>query len=384
VRKWKNGFDYCLLTIHYSLFCGEVAERLKARASKARIPLKGSRVQIPPSPSLPKGNGSERSRRTRKQPRTQNLVMNKQRGNAMQNDHLQKLRKLEPNNNINVIHKYLCDSTNEDLIEISKYIVDLYEIGESEREFEQRKKHGIGNETYKEYANYKKSFFKNPSPNKSENCLVELEYFLNLLYSISFSLYLSVKNYEDFKKSCSLFERSRTHLRQLEFCLNTFENLYVTLDTMSVLIFLVCGIEFKKDKKRGQKRPKNIYFSRIKNELNGSEFKRNFAVTQFDINRYPMDLLFACRNMRAHRPFFDWNDKGNMVSKLKNLSKVKSVCDRNKLFDKRVDDFVNDAFSMVTSLIKGGLDGVLKTYLDRLEAKVKCVQPHKIWEEFLS
>ena len=310
--------------------------------------------------------------------------MNEQRGNAMKNDHLQKLQKLEPNNNINVIHKYLYDSTNEDLIEVSKYIVNLYEIGESEREFEHRKKHGIENETYKEYANYNRSFFRNPSPNKPENCLVELEYFLNLLYSISFSLYLSVKNYEDFKKSCSLFVRSRTHLKRLEFCLNTFENLYVTLDAISVLIFLVCGIQFKKDNGGVQKGPQNIYFKGIKNELNGSKCERKFTVTEFDIKRYPMDLLSACRNMRAHRPFFDWNNQGNMVSKPDNLSKVKSVCERNKLFDKRVDEFVNDAFSKVICLVKGGLHGVLKTYSDRLKAKVQCEQPHKIWEKFLS
>lgn len=302
----------------------------------------------------------------------------------MQNDHLQKLRKLEPNNNINVIHKYLYDSTNEDLIEVSKYIVNLYEIGESEREFEHRKKHGIENETYKEYANYNRSFFKNPSPNKPENSLVELEYFLSLLYSILFSLYLSLKYYEDFKKSCSPFERSRMHLRQLEFCLNALENLYVTLDVMSVLIVLVCGIGFKKDKHGNLKTLKDILFTVIKRELNRSRLNGNFTVSEFDINCYPMNLLNACRNMRAHRPFFDWNDQGNMVSKPENLSKVKSVCERNKLFDKRVDGFVNDAFSKVICLVKGGLHGVLKTYSDRLGAKVQCVQPHKIWEKFLS
>ena len=84
----------------------------------------------------------------------------------MKHEHLKLLANLEPNNNINYIHSYLCGDELKDISKIlsknltqtSSIITDLYLIAESEREIEERRKRGINDDTYLENANWNRSF----------------------------------------------------------------------------------------------------------------------------------------------------------------------------------------------------------------------------------
>jgi len=283
--------------------------------------------------------------------------------------HLKKLEQLEPNNNINVIHKYLCDSGDDNLVKISSTITNLYEVAESERELEERKKHGIDEKTYRENAEWKRSFFVNPKPKNVKNNKVEHEYFLNLLYSLSFTLYLARKNYNGFLKA-------ELHLSKYEYSLNTLENLYTVLDTLAVLIYLTCGLN---------KSVTDMYFSALKGDLKSTHpYTENFDLKVFSINKYPLNMLNKIRNMCVHRPFLDWDIQSKIVLSPSNLSKVRSVCERDGLYNNDIHDFIKKCFEETTNILKISLDGVLKTYRQRLENDQAVQWLHCTWEDFLA
>ncbi|MBD3330044.1 hypothetical protein GF354_00770 [Candidatus Peregrinibacteria bacterium] len=282
----------------------------------------------------------------------------------MSSKHLTKLAKLEPGN-INIIHKYLCGFP--DIDEISSLITNLYELAESERETVERKKRGINDSIFPKNTDWERSFFINNNAKNNRDSKVEHEYFLNLLYSLSFTLFLSKQNHKKF-----LIEKE--HLKKLEYFLSTSENLYVGLDTLAVLVNLTCGI---------QKNISNIHFSSLKGDLKNNPYAKNFKESMFNINEPPINMLNKVRNMRAHRPFLDWNNDNKIVSKPENLLKVKSVCEKQNLFNEDIDEFIKKCFEKTMEILIMSLEGIFKTYEERLENDQAPQQLHRNWESIL-
>src|SRR5438105_2752387 len=132
----------------------------------------------------------------------------------MEDKQLQKLQRIQGNNNILILHQNLCASGRKDLIEISSTIIDIYELAQSERELEFRERdHNIDAAIYPENAEWVRSFFVNPTPRTQSISKVEHEYFLDLLYSISFSLHLALQNHHDLRGT--LGQSIALHLKQL-------------------------------------------------------------------------------------------------------------------------------------------------------------------------
>ena len=73
-----------------------------------------------------------------------------------------------------------------------------------------------------------------------------------------------------------------------------------------------------------------------------------------------------------------------MVGDPNNLSKVKTVCQDEELYDLNVVDFIDAAFAKVLEILKSGLHDVLETYKARLDGEIKQDQPHPIWNKFLA
>ena len=299
-------------------------------------------------------------------------------------EHLYRLRDLEPGN-INYMHEYLCSTEREDLIRVSKLIADLYEIVESEREPAERERHRINDDTYPERSDFKRSFFRQPAA--KPGCeLVEHEYFLSLLYSISFSVYVATRNFYAFNRGS--YEVPQKHLPLFEAFLEAIENLYVSLDTVAVLVVLVCGVGSEKAFGDPAILSK-IGFTNLKEWLADSPFKANFRI------RYKgrlFEMLKALRNNRAHRPFVDWTVAGEMVDTPQNLIKVRSICEDNDLYEWRTDEFLERVFGMTCNILRAELQGVLTTYKERFdretdfdtELKGRIQMAHHEWARILS
>ena len=283
--------------------------------------------------------------------------------------HLHTLARLEPGNNINDIHRYLCATEREDMIGVSRSVVDLYKIAESEREFFfRRNQHGLFDDEYGDRAGYKKCFFINrrkaPEANK-----VELEYFLDLLYSISFSLYLGTQKFFSFNRDFNSVPK-RAHLLLLESFLECVENLYTSIDTLAVLIVLVCGIGKRGIFSKGKIDPhsEKIVFSNLAEWLGQSPFTDNF---RFPAEDNTFRLFKALRNNRAHRPFLDWSYNLKIADSPANLMKVRSIAENTQLYKIYVPLFLADACDLTSTILLAGLEGAFQTYKERHDYEMK-------------
>ena len=303
--------------------------------------------------------------------------------------HLHTLRALEPSNNVNDIHAYLCATGRKDMNMVSRGIVALYEIAESEREYVfRRNKHGIFDETHGDRAEYKKCFFLNQKE-KQETNKVELEYFLDLLYSISFSLYVGAREFFSFNRAFNQVPKRR-HLVLLEFFLESIENFYASIDTMAVLVVLVSGIGnhgvFRKDKI--DPHAEKIDYLNLPRWLENTHFEANFIFPQ---QTTTFEFFKALRNNRAHRPFLDWSDDFKIAGTPHDLMKVRSVAEKDQLFDIYVPDFLESLSYLTCEILLAGLKGALLTYEERYDYEMKLADEkgklqhiHDGWSKLLA
>ncbi len=292
--------------------------------------------------------------------------------------HLDRLTIIEWGTHIDEIHGLLCKQGDDDLVEISKLVTELYTIAESEREPEHREQRLITD--YAERADWKQAFFINHEA-LPEYRKVEHHFFLNLLYSISFSLRLVVNNR-------SQYHNSHSNLEQRGYFLECAEDLYVVLDTLALMVTLVCGIpptDFGKNKHF----PGCISYPSLARAIRGSPFEENYRFLHKGPN---FELLRGLRDAKAHRPFLDWPN-GCMVSERHDLLRVSTYCESHQLFSIRVSDFLEGSFREVLKVVQTGLEGILVTYSKRFEyestkakeAERACFQAaHKEWSRILA
>ncbi len=309
---------------------------------------------------------------------------------VLDTSHLHTLARLEPGININDIHAYLCATRREDMINVSRSIVALYEIAESEREYVfRRSDHGIFDEEYSDRAEYKKCFFVNHNQEPAIN-KVELEYFLNLLYSISFSLYVGFREFFSFNSSFNCAPK-QSHLVLLQSFLECIENFYTSLDSLAVLVVLVCGIGepgvFLSHDGKIDPDPRRVAYSRLQEWLQ-EPFRSNF---HFPPEEETFKLFKAIRNNRAHRPFLDWSYDFMIAGTGTNLMKVQSVIKRQGLFKKSVPAFLEEISFLTCKILHVGLEGTMQTYNERYDyesehpgLKCRIQRAHDGWSRLLA
>jgi hypothetical protein len=190
-------------------------------------------------------------------------------------------------------------------------------------------------------------------------------------------MYLISKEYTYFQNTLryEIYQVDK-HLAAYEHFLSLSNNLFISLDISIILIYLLSGVLGKRGVKGIQFNNKSIKL--LKQKLDSQYFNLDESVLSENIK-----LLKTIRNNRAHRPHINW-DRGKIVSSQKDLNKVRSVCERESLFNQDIFTFIEQSISESSNIVLQILKSSRNIYEARLNKTITITQPHKDWHEFLS